>query len=122
MITGLLVYLEAAVAKRGWSMAELARRAGISRQTFTQWRKNPNIKPDNSTIFGLAEALEDDVGNLLAALGVEMRERDGQADMGRLNIILESVPEAPQILDALAGADEAKRRSLVRLILWQLEK
>ena len=118
VVSGLLVYLEKAVKDRGWSMAELARRAEISRATFTHWRRNPNTQPDSETLYALAEALDEPLDDLMTALGVETGKRDGSINDERLTMILRSIPEGPQIVDALARATPQNRRALIQYILF----
>lgn len=118
VIAGLLLYLEKAVKDRGWSMAELARRADMSRATFTNWRRFPDTQPDSSTLYALAEALDVDLDELLVALNIETGARDGTLADERFKMIVDAIPEGKQILDALSRASPANRKSMIQYILW----
>lgn len=118
VISGLLLYLERAAKSRGWSMAELARRAEISRATFTNWRRHPETQPDSSTLYALAEALDVDLDELLTALNIETGTRDGTVADERFKMIVDAIPEGKQILEALARATPANRKAMVQYILW----
>lgn len=118
VIAGLLVYLENAVKQRGWSMAELARRAEISRATFTRWRKNPDTEPDSNTLYALAQALDAPLHELMTALDIDVGERDGRVSDERLMMIVRSIPQADQVVEALARAKPADRDAIIQYVLW----
>lgn len=67
-------YLAAAVTQPGWSVARLAREAGISRSTIFRWMSGEVTNVTTARVRAVAEALGDDVERALQAVGAQNSE------------------------------------------------
>jgi len=86
------------IAVRGWSVAELARRAHVSRPTIYGWRENPG-KPQAAPVNAVADLLGIPRERALRLAGViaDAPQEPGEASQS-----------APTPLEELFGADGAE--------------
>ena len=107
------------------SVADAARAAGVSRQTFYRWRKEPRfqaalreaeadaIASVSAALAGLGEKAASALSDALAAEDLRLRVRAADIVLGRLLQIREIVELEERIarLEALANGEEADNAS-----------
>ncbi len=104
-------YLRRMTSRPGWSVAELARRSGIARQTIFDYIRNGGESVSIGIVRRIAEALEDDfVTALLAAGNIPSDSNDEQI----ASIIRSDLDEDEQraLIEYIQAVREAQERAM----------
>lgn len=96
--------------KRGWSQAELARRAETTRQTINDYEGRRRHNPDEKVLISIANALGYPGEHLLQIMGTLPAKKNEQSE------------EVKQILHELEGVSREERLEFLSYIRWRNNK
>lgn len=102
------IYLRNGMARTGWSVAELARRAGISRQTIFNWLSGKVRTADAALVECIADAFGDDPANAGRARFNSTRDADPRL------LGLDNDPVVLKLLDMGMNPDDPRSRIMIR--------
>lgn len=100
--SGLAAYLRAEIARRGWDDSELARRAGIDKGGLSYILNHPDAEPKLRTLRQLARGLGVPLGQLVKVLGFDLGPEGTDADIERMAILVDSVPDLQDMVYKMA--------------------
>lgn len=97
MGSGLIIYLESALDRRGWNHARLAEESDISPGAISKLFRKRSTRPDLDTLSKLARALDEPLAKLVAAEGYDPGLYDGHPQAEQVALLLESVPPLAEL-------------------------
>lgn len=99
--SGLIVYLESELDRRGWNQARLAEESGMSPGAISKLFNKRSTRPDLDTLDKLARALGQPLAKLVAAEGYDPGLYDGHPQAEQVALLLESVPPLAALHDVV---------------------
>jgi transcriptional regulator with XRE-family HTH domain len=103
-------YLRDEMARRGWSLTQLANKAGLPKQTVSNVINNPDANPELPTFVGLSEALGISLAFLLERAGYTVKRlEDPEESTGQIARQIEAFPWLQPILQWLLDLDPEDR-------------
>jgi len=114
-------YLRRMTSRPGWSVAELARRSEIARQTIFDYIRHGADSVSIGTVRRIAEALEDDfVTALLAAGNISVHQQDEQIS----NIVTSGLTKEEQsdLIEYVTAVREAQRQAMQLEVQARLQR
>jgi transcriptional regulator with XRE-family HTH domain len=106
MTTKFASWLNAALAEKGWTQAELARRSGLTRQVISYYFSEKSKQPDETALQKIAKAFKLPVQQVYRAAGILPPDK-------------EISEEIEQILHELAGMSREEQLEALSYIRWR---
>lgn len=107
-------YLQDELRRRGWSLTQLANKAGLPKQTVSNVINNPEANPELPTYVGLSEALGVSLAFLLERAGYAVERLDDPEESTRqIARQIEAFPWLQPILQWLLDLDPEDRAGVV---------
>lgn len=111
-------YLRRALRRKGLTVSEVARRAGIHRATISEWLNKGAGAITIESVYRVADALEEDRAEALKAAGGLPPERDLEVDLILESNLTES--EKAAMIDRLMRRREEERQRRLEDLRFRL--
>jgi transcriptional regulator with XRE-family HTH domain len=101
MTSSLAAYLKAEIDARGWSDAQTAEKAGLTKSSLSYILNTPNMIPELQTLDRLAVALGIPLARLITMAGFSIDNRPDISADEQITEILRALPELRGLVDDL---------------------